>query len=131
MNDNETKKKTFMQSEGDAWFARNKERVASRKLPESDPLLCEILEIHPRFENMSVLEIGCGDGSRLAWLKKSINADCCGIEPSANAAACAKGLNVCQGPADELPYIEAEHTDDQDDWIPVSVLRKYRKDLSA
>lgn len=213
-------KEIFMNSEGDAWFARNKETVASRKLPESDPLLCEILEIYPSLENMSVLEIGCGDGSRLAWLKKSINADCYGIEPSANAvtAACAKGLNVCQGTADELPFdnqtfdivifgfclyvcdredlfviaseadrvlrapgclmimdffspvsqtkiydhlpgvdshkmdyrtlftwhpdyecithkvrhhIDARYTDNQDEWTAVSVLRKYRKDLSA
>ena len=213
-------KEIFMQSEGDAWFMRNKETVASRKLPESDPILCEILEIHPRLENMSVLEIGCGDGSRLAWLKKNINADCYGIDPSAKAveAACAKGLNVFQGTADKLPFddqtfdivifgfclyvcdredlfliaseadrvlrfpgwlmimdfyspvsqaknyhhrrgvdnhkmdyralfiwhpdyecitqkvrhhIDAGYTDDQDEWTAVSVLRKFKKDLSA
>ena len=53
-----------------------------------------------------VLEIGCGDGTRLAWLKANLNADCYGIEPSAQAvaAACAKGINVQQGTADVLPF---------------------------
>ncbi len=55
---------------------------------------------------MKVLEVGCGDGTRLAWLKNNLNADCYGIEPSAQAvaAACAKGLSVQQGTADVLPF---------------------------
>lgn len=55
---------------------------------------------------MKILEVGCGDGTRLAWLKNNLNADCYGVEPStkAVAAACAKGLNVSQGTADILPF---------------------------
>jgi ubiquinone/menaquinone biosynthesis C-methylase UbiE len=55
---------------------------------------------------LKVLEVGCGDGTRLAWLKNNLNADCYGIEPSAQAvaAACAKGINVQQGTADILPF---------------------------
>ena len=55
---------------------------------------------------MKVLEVGCGDGTRLAWLKNNLDADCYGIEPSAQAvaAACAKGLSVQQGTADILPF---------------------------
>ena len=53
-----------------------------------------------------MLEVGCGEGVRLAWLKNNLDADCYGIEPSAQAvaAACAKGLNVQQGTADILPF---------------------------
>lgn len=53
-----------------------------------------------------MLEIGCGDGTCLAWLKNNLNADCYGIEPSAQAVAeaCAKGVNAKQGTADELPF---------------------------
>lgn len=55
---------------------------------------------------LKVLEVGCGDGTRLVWLKNNLNADCYGIEPSALAvaAACAKGINVQQGTADVLPF---------------------------
>lgn len=100
-------KEIFLQSEGNAWFTRNQQGVAARKLPDDDPLLREILDIHDNSGGgLKVLEIGCGDGTRLAWLKNNLNADCYGIEPSdqAVAAACAKGLNVQQGTADELPF---------------------------
>lgn len=100
-------KEIFLQSEGDAWFSRNKGSVAARTLPDSDPLLREFLDIYDQFlGSIKVLEIGCGDGTRLAWLKNNMNAECFGIEPSAKAvaAACAKGINVQQGTADDLPY---------------------------
>ena len=101
-------KEIFLQSEGDAWFTRNQQGVATRKLPGDDPLLCEILDIHDHApaRGLKVLEVGCGDGTRLAWLTNNLNADCYGVEPSAQAveAACAKGLNVQQGTADVLPF---------------------------
>lgn len=101
-------KEIFLQSEGDAWFTRNQQDIATRKLPEDDNLLLEILELLPEntSRGMKVLEIGCGDGTRLAWLKNNLNVDCYGIEPSAQAVtnACAKGINVQQGTADVLPF---------------------------
>ncbi len=100
-------KKIFLQSEGDAWFARNHCDVASRKLPDDDPLLCEILDVYANVgAGLRVLEVGCGEGHRLVWLRENLNADCYGIEPSAQAvaAACAKGINVQQGTADILPF---------------------------
>ena len=100
-------KEIFLQSEGNAWFTRNQLGVAARKLPDDDPLLCEILDIYnDTGGGLKVLEIGCGEGARLAWLKENLNADCYGIEPSTQAvtAACAKGLNVQQGTADVLPF---------------------------
>jgi ubiquinone/menaquinone biosynthesis C-methylase UbiE len=103
-----SQKDIFLQSEGDAWYIRNQQALATRKLPDADPLLCEILDIHNLCVGggLRVLEIGCGDGTRLAWLKDNLNADCYGIEPSAQAVAvaCAKGLNVQQGTADVLPF---------------------------
>ncbi len=100
-------KEIFLKSEGDAWFTRNQKKVAARKLPEDDAVLQEILEFLPTSEcKLKVLEIGCGNGTRLAWLKSNLNADCYGIEPSAQAVAeaCAKGINVQQGTADALPF---------------------------
>ena len=100
-------KEIFLQSEGDAWFTRNQQGVAMRKLPDDDVLLREILDFCPeKTGGLKVLEVGCGDGTRLAWLKNNLNADCYGIEPSAQAvaAARAKGINALQGTADMLPF---------------------------
>jgi len=100
-------KEIFLQSEGDAWFARNQQGVAGRKLPDDDALLRELLDLLPvNMGVLKVLEIGCGDGTRLAWIKNNLNADCYGVEPSAQAvaAANAKGINVRQGTADALPF---------------------------
>jgi len=101
-------KEIFLQSEGDAWFTRNQQGLASRKLPNDDALLREIIDFLPvnTEGGVKVLEVGCGDGTRLAWLKNNLNADCYGVEPSAQAvaAACAKGINVQQGTADILPF---------------------------
>ena len=101
-----TQKEIFLQSEGDAWFTRNQQGVAGRKLPDDDALLQEIIDFLPVNTGGKVLEVGCGDGTRLAWLKNNLNADCYGIEPSAQAvaAARAKGINVLQGTADALPF---------------------------
>ena len=84
----------FLESEGDAWFSRNEQAVREKKLPDKDPVLQEILEI------------GCGDGSRLGWLKNNLNAQCFGIDPSEQAvhAANSKGVSAQQGTAELLPF---------------------------
>lgn len=101
-------KEIFLQSEGDAWFTRNQQGVACRKLPDDDALLREILDLFPLSagKKLKVLEVGCGDGTRLAWIKNNLNADCYGIEPSSQAVATArlKHIDAQQGTADELPF---------------------------
>ena len=101
-------KEIFLESEGDAWFSRNQQRVAARRLPDDDALLRELLEFLPTTtgKGLKVLEVGCGDGARLAWLKDQMHAECFGIEPSAQAVADAraKGINAQQGTADALPF---------------------------
>ena len=54
--------------------------------------------------------------------KENLSADCYGIEPSAQAVAVArtKGINAFQGTADV-----------SDEWVAVSVLRKYQRELSV
>ena len=66
-----SQKDIFLKSEGDAWFVRNEKAVANYNLPEDDLLLCEIIEIHKQSggEVLKILEIGCGDGTRLGWLQ--------------------------------------------------------------
>jgi hypothetical protein len=59
-------KAIFLKSEGNAWFKRNAGKVQSAKLPESDFLLVEILGLNLPLNGIRVLEIGCGNGTRLS-----------------------------------------------------------------
>lgn len=104
-------KDVFLASEGNAWLARNTGILRSRPLPESDPVLMALLSLTPRLESGArVFEIGCGDGTRLQWLREARGAECYGIDPSADAVAVAtqRGILAKQGTADELPYGSAE-----------------------
>ena len=63
-------KDVFLESEGNAWFERNAKLLASRNLPGSDQALMEILKLDIAAKKGSkILEIICGDVTRLAWLK--------------------------------------------------------------
>lgn len=104
-----SQKKMFLESEGDLWFSRNQLSVEKRKLPDDDVILQEVLDLAKHLnlsESLNILELGCGDGTRLAWLKQNLNANCFGIEPSAKAVAAAqsKGINAIQGVADSIPF---------------------------
>lgn len=99
-------KDIFLSSEGDAWLERNKALLSQRRLPEDDPILVELLKLPSSAEEMTVLEIGCGDGQRLAWLKDNWGARCFGIDPSAQGVASAneRGIHAQRGTADHLPF---------------------------
>ena len=99
-------KNIFLESEGNAWFERNAKLIASRKLPESDSLLAEILNLPTLEKGTKILEIGCGEGGRLSWLRENCGFDCYGVEPSAQAVEVAKGRGIAaqQGTADHLPF---------------------------
>jgi ubiquinone/menaquinone biosynthesis C-methylase UbiE len=96
----------FLKSEGNAWLKRNAGAVESRKLPESDSLLMEVLDLPLSAKRTKVLEIGCGDGTRLHWLNKQRGYDCYGVDPSAHAVKVAqqRGVTARQGTADQLPF---------------------------
>jgi len=96
-----TQKDTFLTSEGDAYHARNKAHGHA-----ADPVLAMLAAAGLRAQ--SVLEIGCGDGWRLAQLRQLWNAECHGLDPSAEAvrdgAAKHAGVALKQGTADSLPF---------------------------
>lgn len=105
-----TQKAVFLESEGDAWFRRNARALAAADLPGSDPLLLELLALLPEDASETrVLEIGCGDGTRLGWLREHRGVDAHGVDPSADAvdAARARGVDARQGTADALPFDSA------------------------
>ena len=100
-------KNIFLKSEGDAWLMRNAGALDSQELPGSDSLLVEILSLSPvPGPGTSVLEIGCGDGTRLNWLRENCDFVCSGIEPSAHAVEVARGRGISahRGTADHLPF---------------------------
>lgn len=101
----------FLQSEGDAWFRRNRSGDVAQGFPRSDPLLTELVELAPLLPpNARVLEIGCGDGARLAWLSGNCGCRCSGIDPSAEAVAAARrnGVDAEQGTADSLRFPDGQ-----------------------
>ena len=104
-------REVFLHSEGDAWFRRNPQVPELCGFPESDLLLMDILDIAPRLaEGTRILEIGCGDGGRLSWLRENRGFKCCGVDPSAQAVAVARGrgIDAQQGTAEQLPYPKGE-----------------------
>lgn len=99
-------KTAFLESEGNAYWERNAATAASWRLPEDDSVLIALLEIPGLGDNSAVLEIGCGEGSRLSWLQEHRGISCYGVEPSAWAVGMARDRNVDvrQGTADRLPF---------------------------
>lgn len=102
-------KDVFLQSEADAWFSRNSESANNRDFT-TDPICQLIMELGPQRtgnqDQCKLLEVGCGEGRRLSWIKQQISADVYGIEPSGKAVEKALELtvNAAQGTADKLPY---------------------------
>lgn len=109
-----SQKDRFLEAEGDAWFERNRVSVSQRDYESNDlvaraVLRCLALESHirrPDSNRNKILEIGCGEGSRLAWLKENSLSDCYGIDPSKRAISEAreKGVRAEVGTADSLPF---------------------------
>jgi len=103
-------KDAFLSAEGDAWFARNVSGRDVRGIDESDPVLVEVLKLTSPAPGpgVSVLEIGCGDGARLVWLKEHRGCNCHGIDPSARAidVAIQHGVAGQRGTAEHLPFAD-------------------------
>ena len=99
-------KQEFLDAEGDAYFDRNPKDADC----ESDPVVRALapLAIKPKM----VLEIGCGNGARLACVTRLIGGTGHGIEPSGKAVEFATRefpeLKVVQGTADDLPYADGQ-----------------------
>mgnify|MGYP000884157470 CR=1 FL=1 len=100
-------KDAFLESEGDVWFTRNVRTLSNRKFPDSYSLLGEILGLpSSQRRGLKILEIGCGDGGRLNWLKENLGFECYGVDPSIQAVRVAEsyGIHAQIGTADKLPF---------------------------
>lgn len=98
-------KDIFLQSEGDAYYKRS---LAQEPHPisESDPIVAEIKKLAlPK--GIHLLEVGCSDGDRLAWMAEHLGLKAFGVEPSAEAVKMANlrgSISVVQGTADQIPF---------------------------
>jgi len=96
-------KDIFLEVEGDAWFRRN--QCALSTIDWSKDPVCRRVSDISNGTSLSILEIGCGDGSRLAELAiRGHKVE--GIDPSlaAVARARARGVTATQATADSLPF---------------------------
>lgn len=98
----------FLNDEGDAWFERNHQAIQDREFSREEPVISASIKALPLIAHSKprLLEVGCGEGKRLAWMHQHLGVECHGIEPSAKAVAEAKTIGVLaqQGTADALPY---------------------------
>lgn len=97
-----------MASEGDQWFARNRQALEQFD-PDADfPLrLMELYDLRPT----SVLEIGAANGVRLAAIAAHYGARVVAVEPSSEATRCGRArfsqVTFVQGTACALPLSES------------------------
>lgn len=116
----------FMDSEGDRWFERNKDRLGAH-----DPVGKAIKDLKIRPKN--VLEIGCSNGWRLAALRNDHGCNVMGLDPSHAAAEDAKKGNVSVWTAtaaamplrsrqyDVVIYGWCLYLTDPDDWFRIAM----------
>lgn len=102
-------KKLFKVKEGDKYFLRNI-NFLNLKNYEDDKLQKTISNRLLKLKNkkIKVLEIGCGDGKRLTFLKKKFkNVQFYGLEPSKRATKGNHKSNIIKiGTAEKLPFKE-------------------------
>jgi SAM-dependent methyltransferase len=77
----------FLESEGDAYFQRNRSKPDA---PDHVAAMIETAGIKPE----RVLEVGCGNGRRLAALRDKYGCEIFGVEPSLQACLEAAQLRV-------------------------------------
>ena len=102
-----SQKEIFLSSEGDKWLIRNKREISYRNY-NNDIVLNEVSKIIENFYKdklVRILEIGCGNSTRLKKIKKK-NIDCYGVDPSDLSVAESKRnkINCKKGTADKIPY---------------------------
>jgi len=99
-----SQKEVFLASEGDQWFRRNESALGAIDWLQ-DPVCKKIFALECS-KKLSLLEVGCGDGSRISCIAKQRGWDVFGIDPSQEAInkAISKGVNAAKSTADSLPF---------------------------
>lgn len=102
-------KEIFLSVEANSWFERNSVVVNSRDYKDDFLLkkISDVIEWQGKSgKDISLLEIGCGEGKRLQIIKDLYDINCYGIDPSIKAVdvANSRGVLAQQGTADQLSY---------------------------
>lgn len=92
-----TQTEEVFESEGDAWFARNRQQLGVQ-----DPVSKTILSL--RLQPHRVLEVGCANGWRLKRLRSFYGCAIAGVDASRAAVADAGLKTVKHGCASSLPF---------------------------
>jgi SAM-dependent methyltransferase len=107
---NKKQRDLFLNSEGDAFFERNKNKSLKSTLGNDIHPLCDLISGLPfnKNEKINILEIGCGKGEKLSYLKENLNCNVFGIDPSSKAIkfALEQGISAQIGTAEKLPFKE-------------------------
>ena len=104
------KQRDILQSgEADAWFRRNRDALARRSYDGTDRVVAaldRVLTAGATPAPATVLEVGVGEGGRLAWLADRYTIRPQGLDPSGEALALARarGIEAAQGTAERLPF---------------------------
>lgn len=106
-----SQRQVFLEGEGDAWFQRNRQADVDQVAHwANQDLLAELLENLPlpRGPEVSVFEVGCGQGLRLARLSQTKGWSVAGLDPSEKAIAAvnASGCKGMVGTAEALPLAD-------------------------
>tara|TARA_X000001036_G_C20648332_1_gene793964 strand:- start:568 stop:1251 length:684 start_codon:yes stop_codon:yes gene_type:complete len=113
-------KDIFISGEGDKWHERNERDLLNKDLSK-DLVVQEIIELIDEnqydsglkngMKRIRLLEVGCGEASRLTYLEKNFNnLECYGVEPSKKAIEIAnsKKIKAIIGTADNLEFDDGE-----------------------
>lgn len=105
----DTQKNIFLAGEADAWLERNIETLKQQCSNLNDSVSNAVRAIAASSNQdlpLKILEIGCGNGQRLAALSRELGAEVAGLEPSPKAVTLAQqqGVRASIGTADSLPY---------------------------
>jgi ubiquinone/menaquinone biosynthesis C-methylase UbiE len=97
-------KNLFLNSEGNKYFNRNKKKLDFINY-ENDPISIKVKKLIGQSKKFNILEVGCGDGKRLKYLKKQFSkSNFYGIDPSSKAISNPKNVKLKKGTADKLPF---------------------------
>jgi len=99
-NDLKNNKKYFLKTGADDYFYRNKDKIINFK----NELLSKVILNNLNNKIINVLEVGCGDASRLSYLsRKYKKINFFGVDPS-GAALKNKKIFLKKATADKLPF---------------------------
>ena len=103
----ESQSAAFLDGEGDQWYGRNKLALSQAPISHDVEIIKRVLgDYKPSIRK--ILEVGCGDGSKVLELSSYFQAKGSGVDPSASAVhdgnELDNGLELSVGIASDLPY---------------------------